>query len=51
MYMKRKGICYDVGRVMLGNNWRLNFDPDVVHRELEIIKNGLNTLKRLIDKN
>jgi hypothetical protein len=39
--IKRKGICYDVGRVMLGNNWRPNFDPNVVHRKLEIIKNDL----------
>ncbi len=40
--MKRKGICYDVGRVMLGNNWRPKFDPKIVHRELEIIKNDLH---------
>ncbi len=39
--MKRKGISYDVGRVM-GINWRPNFDPKVVHRELEIIKNDLH---------
>lgn len=45
--MKRKGICYDVGRVMLGNNWRPNFDPDIIHREIEIIKNDLhcNTIR------
>ncbi|MGA8302658.1 MAG: abortive infection protein [Thermoplasmata archaeon] len=40
--MQRKGVCYDVGRVMLGRNWRPDFDPKVVHRELEIIKNDLH---------
>ena len=40
--MNRKGVCYDVGRVMLGSNWRPNFDPKVVHRELEMIKNDLH---------
>lgn len=35
--MKLEGITYDVGRV-LGMNWRPVFDPDVVHRELAIIK-------------
>ncbi len=40
--MNRKGVCYDVGRVMLGSNWRPNFDPVIVHRELEIIKNDLH---------
>ncbi len=39
--MKRKGVCFDVGRVMAGN-WRPVFDPKVVHRELEIIKNDLH---------
>jgi hypothetical protein len=40
--MNRKGICYDVGRVLMGGNWRPKFDPKVVHRELEIIKNDLH---------
>jgi len=40
--MRRKGVCYDVGRVMQGRNWRPDFDPKVVHRELEIIKNDLH---------
>lgn len=40
--MKRKGISYDVGRVMMGDNWRPTFDMKVVHRELEIIKNDLH---------
>ncbi|MGA3060530.1 MAG: abortive infection protein [Candidatus Bathyarchaeia archaeon] len=39
--MKRKGVSYDVGRVM-GFNWRPDFDPKIVRRELEIIKNDLN---------
>jgi hypothetical protein len=40
--MRRKGACYDVGRVMLGRNWRPDFDPKVVRRELEIIQNDLH---------
>jgi len=39
--MRLKGVSYDVGRVM-GGNWRPTFDPKVVHRELEIIKNDLH---------
>ncbi len=39
--MNRKGVSYDVGRVM-GINWRPIFDLKIVHRELEIIKNGLH---------
>jgi len=40
--MKRKGVNYDVGRVMMGENWRPTFDPKMVHCELEIIKNDLH---------
>ena len=40
--MKRKGVCYDVGRVMMGEDWRPTFDPHMVHRELEIINNDLH---------
>ena len=40
--MNRKGVCYDVGRVMMGGNWRPKFDPKIMHRELEIIKNDLH---------
>jgi hypothetical protein len=40
--MKRKGVCYDVGRVMFGNNWRPTFDLNVIKREIEIIKNDLH---------
>jgi hypothetical protein len=39
--MKRKGVCYDVGLVM-GMNWRPHFEPKIVRRELEIIKNDLH---------
>jgi hypothetical protein len=39
--MNRKGICYDVGRVMMGGNWRPKFDPKIVRLELEIIKGDL----------
>ncbi len=39
--MNRKGVSYDAGRVM-GFNWRPDFDPKVVRRELEIIKNDLH---------
>jgi hypothetical protein len=40
--MNRKGVNYDVGRVMMGSQWRPKFDPTQVHRELEIIKNDLH---------
>lgn len=40
--MKRKGVNYDVGRVMMGEQWRPSFDPTIVHHELEIIKNDLH---------
>ena len=40
--MNRKGVCYDVGRVMMGGNWRPKLDSKIVHRELGIIKNDLH---------
>ena len=40
--MNRKGVCYDVGRVLMGADWRPNFDPWLAHRELEIIKGDLH---------
>ena len=40
--MNRRGVCYDVGRVMKGENWRPKFDSKIVHRELEIIKEDLH---------
>ncbi len=39
--MRRKGVTYDVGTVM-GGNWRPDYDPRIVHRELQIIKNDLH---------
>jgi hypothetical protein len=39
--MNRKGVSYDAGRVM-GFNWRPHFDPKIVKREFEIIKNDLH---------
>jgi hypothetical protein len=39
--MKRKGVCYDVG-VVTDMNWRPDYDPKIVHRELQIIKNDLH---------
>ena len=40
--MNRRGVCYDVGRVMQGQDWRPEYSPGEVHRELEIIKNDLH---------
>jgi hypothetical protein len=40
--MNRRGVCYDVGRVMWDQNWRPLFDPAEVHRELAIIKGDLH---------
>jgi hypothetical protein len=39
--MNRKGINYDVGTEM-GGNWRPDYNPQTVQRELEIIKNDLH---------
>jgi hypothetical protein len=39
--MRLKGVCYDVGTVYYFN-WRPRFNRQVVHRELEIIKNDLH---------
>jgi hypothetical protein len=39
--MNRKGVLYDVGCVS-GVNWRPDYSPALVHRELEIIKTGLH---------
>lgn len=40
--MEIRGVCYDVGRELLGENWRPDFDPRLVHRELQIIRNDLH---------
>jgi hypothetical protein len=39
--VETKGVNYDVGTEM-GVNWRPDYDPKVVQRELAIIKNGLH---------
>lgn len=39
--MRRKGVLYDVG-YMSGVNWRPDYTPALVHRELEIIKTDLH---------
>jgi hypothetical protein len=39
--MNRRGVSYDVGRV-LGGNWRPSFDEQTVRRELEIIRADLH---------
>ena len=40
--MNRRGVCYDVGRVMWGQNWRPDFRPAEVRRELQIIRADLH---------
>jgi hypothetical protein len=40
--MRTRGVCYDVGRVLMGQNWRPIFDLHELHRELEIIQNDLH---------
>jgi hypothetical protein len=39
--LRIKGVCYDVGNVM-GGNWRPDYNPKTVRRELEIIRNDLH---------
>jgi len=39
--IEHKGINYDVGTVM-GGNWRPDYNPQIVERELEIIKKDLH---------
>jgi len=40
--MNRRGVCYDVGRVMWGQDWRPEFSPDEALSELQIIRDGLH---------
>ncbi|MGQ4600727.1 hypothetical protein [Nocardia sp. R6R-6] len=40
--MNRRGVCYDVGRVMWGQSWRPEFSPDETRRELQIIHDDLH---------
>jgi hypothetical protein len=39
--VNRRGVCYDVGAVLF-INWRPDFDPRIVHRELGIIRDDLH---------
>lgn len=40
--MNRKGVSYDVGRVLMDDNWRPTFDPKVIRREVDIIRDDLH---------
>ncbi len=40
--MRLKGVCYDVGREMLGQNWRPEYDPSAVRRDLQIVHDELH---------
>jgi hypothetical protein len=40
--MKRRGVCYDVGRVMWGQNWRPELSAARARRELAIIRDDLH---------
>ncbi len=40
--MRRRGVNYDVGRVLEGRLTRPKLDPKEMHREIEIIKNDLH---------
>jgi hypothetical protein len=40
--VNRRGVCYDVGRVMWGQDWRPEFSPEEARRELQIIRGDLH---------
>jgi len=40
--MNRRGVCYDAGRVMWGQDWRPEFSPEEARRELQIIRYDLH---------
>ena len=40
--MNRRGVCYDVGRVMWGQDWRPEFSPEDARRELQITRDDLH---------
>ena len=40
--MRRRGVCYDVGWVMWGHDWRPAFSAAEAHRELSIIREDLH---------
>lgn len=40
--MKLRGVCYDVGRVMWGRDWRPEFSLAEAKRELKLIRDDLH---------
>jgi hypothetical protein len=40
--VNRRGVCYDVGRVMWGQDWRPEFSLEEACRELQIIRDDLH---------
>ena len=40
--MRARGICYDTGFVRPGSNSRVRFDPELVRRELTVIRDDLH---------
>ena len=40
--MRLKGVCYDAGRLMMGESWRPKFNEALARRELGIIKEDLH---------
>jgi hypothetical protein len=40
--MNRRGVCYDVGRVIWGQDWRPEFPAEEARRELQIIRDDLH---------
>ena len=40
--MNRRGVCYDVGRVMWEQDWRPELSPEETRRELHIIRDDLH---------
>jgi hypothetical protein len=40
--VNRRGVCYDVGRVMWAQDWRPKFSPEEARREMQIIRDDLH---------
>jgi hypothetical protein len=40
--MRTRGVCYDVGRVLMGQDWRPMLDVHEMRRELEVIGDDLH---------
>jgi hypothetical protein len=45
--MRRRGVCYDAGRAMWGQNWRPEFSLEEARRELQIIPTVRISMARL----